>query len=84
MENGIIPKEFLRVAKRICARAKKAGGRPAMECVGVKGGRAYATDGAIVIRIDGTGTDAAGYVDPKPLVATKAGDSRLIIPIKSP
>jgi len=70
-ENGTIAAAFLRVAKRICARSKKEGGRPVMERLVVRGGKAYASDGAVVIRVADTGSTATGYLDPKPLAAAK-------------
>ena len=71
MQNGTIPKEFLRVAKRVCARAKKEG-LPLLDRMRVLCGRAWASDGAVVLRINGTGNSATGYIDPKPLAAAKA------------
>jgi hypothetical protein len=70
-ENGHLGKDFIRVAKRIVARAKKAGGRPLLERIFCAKGTATASCDKVLIQID-TGSDAVGYVDPKPLAAKDA------------
>lgn len=70
-ENGHLGKDFLRVAKRIVTRAKKAGGHPLLERIFCKAGTATASCGKVLIQVD-TGSDAVGYIDPKPLAAKDA------------
>lgn len=71
--NGHLGKDLLRVAKRITKRAAKSG-RPLLDRIFCSKGRAFVTDGRVLVTVEDTGIDAEGYVDPAKLTVAKSAE----------